>query len=84
MRIFYSINFEKKFKVFNKKGKAKEQIEIFLKDPFDKRLNTHKLKGKFKNYYAFSVDYEDRIIFSFVKSEKTIYFHTIGSHDIYK
>lgn len=41
MEIFYSENFEKKFKIFHDKEKAKKQIGYFMKDPFDERLKTH-------------------------------------------
>ena len=64
--------------------KAAEQKEkIFRKDPFDSRLKTHKLTGKLKEFWAFSIDYEHRIIFEFV-NKQTVWFHTVGTHAIYR
>jgi len=51
---------------------------------FDERLDTHKLNGRFKKYYAFSIDHDNRIIFTFSEDKTIVYFHSIGNHDIYK
>lgn len=56
---------------------------IFRKNPFDPSLKTHKLHGKLNNCWAFSVNYNIRIIFKFV-NKKTVRFFSIGSHDIYE
>ncbi|MBI2454197.1 MAG: hypothetical protein HYV54_01315 [Parcubacteria group bacterium] len=37
------------------KDKALEREDIFRKNPFDSRLDTHKLHGKYKNYWSFTV-----------------------------
>lgn len=55
---------------------------LLSKDPFDKRLKTHKLSGKLKNRYACSLDYKTRIIFEI--HDKIITILDIGSHDLYK
>jgi mRNA-degrading endonuclease YafQ of YafQ-DinJ toxin-antitoxin module len=47
---------------------------------FDKRLKTHRLKGNLKNYYAFSINYSNRIVFKIIE-EDSVYFIEIGSHD---
>lgn len=56
---------------------------IFRKNLFDKRLNTHKLHGRFNEYWAYSIDYQYRVIFVF-KDGRTIIYYAIGSHQIYK
>jgi len=84
MKIFYTPTFERKFKAFEDKEKVKERTEIFLNDPFDKKLDTHKLKGRLKRFYSFSIDRFNRIIFTFSKDKKSAHFHSIGNHDIYK
>jgi mRNA interferase YafQ len=38
-------------------------INLFLQDPFHPLLKTHKLKGKLSSCYAFTVEYDLRIIF---------------------
>ncbi len=62
---------------------AVEKENIFINNPFDKRLRTHKLKGKLGNFLSFSVNYSYRIVFEFVKKDEVI-FYDIGDHQIYK
>ena len=85
MIIRYSSHFVKQFKklIKEKQKLAEKQEKIFRKNPFDPRLKTHKLSGELQNYWAFSINYSDRIIFRFI-SEDEVLFHKIGSHDIYK
>jgi len=84
MRIFYRPRFEREFKKLPKKIQdlAEEKVEIFRKNPFDPCLDTHKLHGLLKTFWAFSVDYKNRIIFDFC-DKNTIRFYSIGDHDIY-
>ncbi|MDI6767159.1 MAG: type II toxin-antitoxin system mRNA interferase toxin, RelE/StbE family [Bacteroidota bacterium] len=65
------------------KVKAKEQEAIFRADPFDTRLETHKLHGKYKEYWAFTVVGQYRIMFAFTEKE-IVDFINIGTHDIYR
>ena len=65
------------------KIKAEEREKIFLKNPFDSRLDTHKLHGKYKAYQAFTVVGQYRIMFAFTDSGN-VDFINIGTHDIYK
>ncbi|OGH47686.1 MAG: hypothetical protein A3A51_03690 [Candidatus Levybacteria bacterium RIFCSPLOWO2_01_FULL_39_10] len=85
MKIYYSSKFAKEYKRLPQKVKnqAKKKEKIFRKDPFDKRLKTHKLSGKLKEYYSFSIDYEPRIIFEFAKKD-IVWFHSVGTHQIYR
>lgn len=62
------------------KTKFIEKIEIFKNNPYDSRLRTHKLTGELKELYSFSIDYDNRIIFSFYSNNKII-FEDIGNHD---
>ncbi len=62
---------------------AEEKEKLFRKNPFDQKLNTHKLGGRLKGYWAFWIDQKYRIIFEF--SEKDIlWFHSVGDHTIYQ
>ena len=56
---------------------------MFRKDPFTPILATHKLGGKLKNYWSYSVDEQYRVLFRFAKGNTVIYFD-IGTNDIYK
>lgn len=85
MQIIYSPRFVKLYNKLNDSSKIKAEKKeiIFRKNPFDTRIETHKLTGRLKDLWSFSVDYDCRIIFEF-QSEKTIVFHAIGGHSIYK
>ncbi len=82
--IFYSPHFEKSFKLLPHKIKkqASEKGKVFRKDCFDERLRTHKLKGKLKKYWSFSVNHSYRILFEFYNQNEVI-FSDIGTHSIY-
>ena len=54
----------------------------FRANPFDARLKTHKLKGELKGYFAYSVNYEYRVLFRFIHAREVIYYD-IGTHRIY-
>lgn len=84
MKIYYSGKFAKEYKRLPKKVKtsAEEREKLFRKNPFDPRLKTHRLSGKLKEYYSFSIDYHYRVIFEFAGKD-TIWFHSVGTHDIY-
>ncbi len=65
------------------KNKAFVKENIFRINPHDTRLDTHKLHGKYKDYFAFTVVGQYRIMFSFNKSGN-VEFINIGTHEIYK
>ena len=85
MKIYYSGKFAKEYKKLPRKVKlsAEKKEKVFRIDPFDPQLKTHKLTGKLKEYYSFSIDYQYRIIFEFVKKD-IVWFHSVGTHEIYK
>jgi len=56
-----------------------ERTAIFQKDPFDPRLRTHKLSGQLKDLWSFSIEYDVRVIFSFV-DDRRVSFVDIGTH----
>ncbi len=58
-------------------------LSLLESDIFHPQLKTHKLKGKLKNCWACSVEYDLRIVFEVVKynSEEVILLQTIGTHD---
>ena len=84
MKIYYSSKFEKEYKKLSKKVKlvAEKKEKLFRKDPFNPQLKTHKLTGKLKDFLAFSIDYQYRIIFEFI-DKNIVWFHSVGTHEIY-
>ncbi len=85
MRVIYSPRAKRDYKKLPSeiKEKAKDAIRRFQKDPFDKVLENHKLKGRLKNLRSFSIDNNYRIIFE-LDGEGDAHLHKMGDHDIYK
>ncbi len=85
IRILLSPNFLKRSRKIpvEIKRKAIEKEIVFRLNQFDPVLKTHKLTGKLKEYWSFSVNYEYRIVFRFI-SDREILFVDIGTHGIYK
>jgi len=57
-----------------------EKIQLFIENPFDIRLKTHKLSGKLTESWSFSLNYQIRVVFTFVEENKVI-LENIGKHD---
>jgi mRNA-degrading endonuclease YafQ of YafQ-DinJ toxin-antitoxin module len=55
------------------------KVELFIEDPFDPRLKTHKLSGQLKDLWSFSIAYDVRVVFFFEDQKAT--FVDIGDHD---
>ena len=83
-KIHYTSSFLKSVKKLSFKDKKiiKKREQIFRKNPFDAKLKTHKLKGKLKGLYSFSITYSQRILFEFIKKNEVV-FYEVGGHDIY-
>jgi addiction module RelE/StbE family toxin len=78
-------------RIYKKKVKNNEELrkkfwdamELFVKDPFHPRLRTHKLTGKLEGLWAFSVDYDTRVIFSFIGKEDVVLIDIGGHEEVY-
>lgn len=83
MKIYFHPGFKISYKKLPEevKKKAEKKESIFRKDPFDPRLKTHKLHGKLKNYWSFSIDDKYRILFEFDNSDAI--FLDVGGHSLY-
>lgn len=57
-----------------------DAVELFSKEPFNSRLRTHKLTGKLKGLWAFSVAFDCRVIFKFLDKDEVLLID-IGGHD---
>jgi mRNA-degrading endonuclease YafQ of YafQ-DinJ toxin-antitoxin module len=56
------------------------KLEVFTNNPFDPSLRTHKLSGKLKDLWSFSVEYNQRVLFYFTDDGNAV-FIDIGNHD---
>jgi len=88
--LIWSNTFSKAFKKLIRRrphrcGEIEKALRLLLDDPFNAKLETHKLKGKLSGTWACSVGYDLRIIFDFVreegKKENDIFLIEIGTHD---
>ncbi|MBU0999422.1 hypothetical protein KKG24_03960 [Patescibacteria group bacterium] len=60
-----------------------QKVDLFKDRKNHKILEVHKLNGKFKEYFGFSVNYKFRIVFRYVSKNEVI-FVDIGGHEIYR
>jgi len=77
--------FRKAFKRKVRDNKAlearfRERLAIFQNNPFNPRLRTHRLSGQLQDFWSFSVDYDVRVIFSFIEPNRAL-FVDIGTHE---
>jgi len=56
-------------------------MRVFEENPLAPKLRTHKLSGKLKGLWAFSIDHENRVIFKFLKDKDEVLLIDIGSHN---
>jgi addiction module RelE/StbE family toxin len=84
-RINYSAHFKRAFKKLphNLKQEVVEREILFKKNCFDPRFDTHKLSGKLKGYWSFSITHKHRIMFEFEDAGE-VGFIDVGDHSIYR
>ena len=85
MEIAITPQFRRMFKKLEPslQSEALEKIDCFEKDTNTDQLRIHKLQGRLKDRYSFSVNYKIRIIFCYLSKNEVVLL-AIGSHDIYK
>lgn len=88
MTIYYYARYKRSYKHLDPQIQkaAEKQIALFREDHFDPRLDTHRLHGKLKGFWSFSVDGKrHRILFEFLtSSQEEVVFLDIGNHSIYQ
>ena len=85
MEVSFSSTFKRSFKKRIKVSSDLEtrfwqKLEQFIVNPFDPSLKTHKLSGKLKEFWSFSIEYDQRVLFYFTQENKAV-FVDIGSND---
>lgn len=83
-RLIYAPRFVRQFKHLPKglQEEAIARIELFKDSKNHSLIKVHKLHGKLKKFYGFSVDFRNRIVFDYVSENEAVLL-TIGDHDIY-
>jgi addiction module RelE/StbE family toxin len=81
MRITTTKKFDKQFRKQPQKIQKEfaKRIEIFLSDMHNPLLNTHKLSGRLKDLWSFSVSGDIRVVFDKSFGD-TVILEAIGSH----
>lgn len=85
MEVYFKPTFVRQFKILEEglQEEVVEKIELFKKTKHHKLLKVHKLKGRLKKYYGFSVNYKTRIIFQYLSDNKVVLL-AVGDHAVYK
>ena len=87
MIVYHHPHFKRSYRKLDRqiKEQAEERVALFKRDPFNIRLDTHRLHGKLKRQWSFSVDGRNRVLFEFLNTAKTeAVFLDIGDHRIYR
>ena len=82
--IVYKARFIRKYKKLPEalKEETRDKISLFSKHQDHMSLKAHKLKGKLKGFYSFSVNYKYRIVYHYEEKNK-VALDNIGDHSIY-
>lgn len=85
LRVIWDKGFKRIYKKEIKNNQELEKrfwdaLELFLRNPFNARLKTHKLSGKLDGLWAFSITYDCRVIFRFLDENECLLID-IGGHD---
>lgn len=68
-----------------RKDKFYNTLRLLQQDPLQPKLHTHKLKGELQECWACYVEYDTRIVFTFIDNpdsdSREILLLDIGSHD---
>ena len=81
MQYILSKQFEKDFAKLPKTTRKKVLVtlKIFIQDPLDPRLHTHRLRGRWHNHYSINITGDIRAIYVYVE-HNTVYFVALGTH----
>ncbi len=61
-----------------------EKLDLFENPENHQQLRVHKLQGRMRNCWSFSVNYEYRIVFEWEKRNTSAIILAIGTHKIYE
>jgi len=85
MEIKFKPSFLREFKKLplDIQQEAKEKVNLFQDEANHQRLKVHKLQGKLKDFYSFSITYAHRIVFNY-EADGSAVFITVGTHGVYR
>ena len=85
MEVQYKPSFVREFKKLPKEvqDEAFQKITLFQDVKNHESLKVHKLKGRLKDFYSFSITYSHRIVFMY-ENKNIAVFLAVGDHDVYR
>lgn len=85
MKVAYTRVFERQFHSLDieLQKEALEKIDLFKDFANHQQLKVHKLHGRLRGRFSFSVNYRIRIVFGYLSSNEVV-LHAIGDHDVYR
>jgi YafQ family addiction module toxin component len=80
-QIQFTKDFTKQFKKLrpNQKDRFYERLELYKRNPQDRVLRDHALKGKYKGYRSIDVESDLRALY-YVENDTVVIFALIGTH----
>lgn len=80
-QIEFTKSFTKQFKKLrtNQQERFYERLQLFKKNPQDRVLRDHALKGKYKGYRSIDIESDLRALY-YVKDNVVVVFAIIGTH----
>ncbi|MBU1032820.1 MAG: type II toxin-antitoxin system mRNA interferase toxin, RelE/StbE family [Patescibacteria group bacterium] len=83
--IIYTPEFKRDYKKLS--DTLKEQLKLkgslFEQNPFHPVLRTHKLSGRLRGNWSFSIDFKHRVIFQFINTQEILLLRA-GDHSVYR
>lgn len=85
MEISFSPSFLRSLRSFSDllREEVITKIELLKDERNHKALRVHKLKGRLEDCYAFSINYQFRVVFQYVGKPRRAYLLAVGDHDVY-
>jgi mRNA-degrading endonuclease YafQ of YafQ-DinJ toxin-antitoxin module len=86
IKIIHAPSFLRDLKKFNPtlREEAFVAIEKFQNPGNHKSLKVHKLKGRLRDNYSFSINYSHRIIFQYIDKNTIALLLAAGEHSLYE
>ena len=86
IRVIWSDKFISRYKKWARrhsdlKQVFKDKLILFEKEPFHPSLKIHSLRGKLKDVWSMSINYEHRLTFRFEENNTKAILINIGTHD---
>lgn len=82
--VLFTPSFLRQLKAFDisLQEEVTEKVELFKNNSNYRMLKVHKLHGRLKGRWSFSVNYRFRIIFSYASKQEAILL-AVGDHSVY-